>query len=204
MSTVKVCLLSVAMIEIMKKKKTVGEERVCFVLQLTVHQDGKSMQEQKVRIWEHEQKQRPRKNGAYYFLSMACRESCLLSCISQHHLPRSSTSHSELKHPTSFTDQENTCRLAYSPIWGMRFLSWGSLFSDDLSLCLAKQATCTPTWPVCLSPWKPLVHSLILWIQLYEIFLINEVMTYMIICECLHLLNHFLSFLLVVYLSECD
>lgn len=162
MSTVKVCLLSVAMIEIMKKTTSWGGKGLfCLTTNSPPGREVKAVTKGK--------------NLGAWTEAETTEEWCLLFSLHglqrelpaffqqhQHHLPRSSTSHSELKHPTSFTDQENTCRLAYSTIWGMRFL-----FSDDLSLCLAKQATCTPTWPVCLSPWKPLVHSLILWIQLY-------------------------------------
>lgn len=70
----------------------------------------------------------------------------LFSHTPHDHLPRGGTTLSELCPPTSMSIKKMPFRYAYRPVSWKHFLSWGSYFSVDSSLCRVAKNLATKKW----------------------------------------------------------
>lgn len=119
-----------------RDQKQLREERVYSILyfQVMLHHGGKSAQKPKAGTWTWEQKQRQQKLPAYWYAFQG-----LLSLISytpHDNLPRGGSSQGGLGLCASIIKMM-LYRLIHRTIWWRHFLSGGSFFSDDTSLCQA-------------------------------------------------------------------
>lgn len=121
------CLVTLLLLCVSTTAKTnLGCEKCLFGLQYMVHR-GNPRQEFKART-EAEAAESEGKRGMLCLL--ACSPACTAPFLRQ---PRLTCLGLEL--PVSISNEEDAAQTCLLAIWWRKFLSWGSLFPNDASLC---------------------------------------------------------------------